>query len=95
MDASHQLYRAAARLAERRAVRLPEGRDMVATVSTVVLNAASDGGAIVTVTYRGEELTVAAYVTPHVPVVGQRSYLRLVDNQLILIGRLGGFPPEQ
>lgn len=95
---SRQVRRAAHRLADRQTARyaeVPNGRDMIATVTSVTTGAATDGGAVVTVTYRGEELTVAAYITSHTPVAGERSLLRSVDNQLILIGRLGGFPPEQ
>jgi|SRR3954462_4086396 hypothetical protein len=96
--ASRHVLRVAHRLADRQTARyaeVPGGRDMIATVTTVTPGAATDGGAVVTVTYRGDELPVAAYLTAQVPVVDQRALLRLVDNQLILIGRLGGFPPEQ
>ena len=95
---SRRVQRAAHRLADQqrnRLAELPSSRLLIATVATVTTGTASDGGAVVTVTYRGEAVQVAAYITPHVPIAGDRCVCALVDDQLIILGRLGGFPPEQ
>lgn len=97
-EPSRRVQRAARRLADQQTARVadvPSTRLLIASVATVTAAAGTDGGAVVTVRWRGDEVTAAAYLTSQAPVVDMRCLCALVDNQLIILGRLGGFPPEQ
>ena len=97
-DVSREIQRAAHRRADQQRERIediPVLRGMNATVSTVTLGAGTDGGAVVTVTSRGGEITVACYGRPHIPSVGDRVTVLYIDGQPQIVALNGGFPPEQ
>lgn len=65
---------------------------VIATVATVTAGGASDGNALVVVTYRGVSTTVAGYLNSYTPTVGNRVLGVFIDNQLIVLGRVIGHP---
>lgn len=71
---------------------IPAARLLRATVTDVVPNGASDGNALVRVTWRGQELTVADYGAHYTPAVGHRVVCALLDDQLTVIQRSIGQP---
>lgn len=80
--------RAAFRLADQQAARLaelPSLRAVIATVATVTAGASPGGNALVTVIWRGVELTAAGYLASYTPAVGDRVECHLIDNQLIVV----------
>jgi hypothetical protein len=93
--ASRRLTQAAFRFADRNSERLaalPATRQILATVSTVTPDAAADGNALVTVTWRGGDYECAGYANSYTPVAGDRVLCALVDDQLIVAFRLVGYP---
>jgi len=89
-ELSRALGRAARRNADAQSARLaelPAVRQFFATVTTVTPGAGPGGNALVTVTWRAAELTVAAYNAAYTPDVGHRVRCSLVDNQLVIEGR--------
>lgn len=71
---------------------LPTSRLFRATVTTVVPGGASDGNALVKVSWRGNELTVADYGAHYTPVEGHRVVCALFDDQITVIQRSIGQP---
>jgi hypothetical protein len=63
-----------------------------ATVSSISAGAAADGNALVAVTYRGAEITVAGYSANYTPGVGHRVACRTVDHQVQIDYRIIGYP---
>lgn len=97
-EPSRQIQRRAHRRADQQAARIadiPVLRGMNATVSSVTLGAGTDGGAVVTVSYRGADITIACYGRPHIPSVGDRVTVIYIDDQPQIVALNGGFPPEQ
>lgn len=94
--ATRQVARAARRFADRQSARLasvPATRLLKATVSSVTLGAASDGNALVAVSWRGGEYQVADYPDSYTPVVGDRVRCALDgDNELCILHRCIGYP---
>jgi hypothetical protein len=63
------------------------------TVASVTAGAASDGNALVTVTWRGNTVAVQGYYASYTPAVGHRVEVGLTtDNQLVIRGRVIGQP---
>lgn len=92
---SRGVAQAARRFADRGSTQLrdiPSARLFRATVTTVTPGGASDGNALVAVTWRGEENTVADYPDSYTPVVGHRVLCALVDDQLSILHRSIGSP---
>lgn len=96
MTASKHLAAAARRLADQvseKAAALPAGFGLgIATVTTVTAGGASDGNALVKVTYRGRETPAAGYLAAYTPAVGHRVLYLSVFAQLIVLGRVVGRP---
>lgn len=63
-----------------------------ADVSGISPGAARDGRDLVSVTYRGGETTCAGYLESYTPTVGDRVAVLLIDDQLIIAGRIVGAP---
>ena len=92
--ASRALQRAAHRFADQQSDRLrtlPRAAFM-AEVSAVTVGAAADGNALVTVSWRGEEILVAGYANSYTPVIGHRVKCSLVDDQPVIDYRVVGYP---
>lgn len=70
----------------------PGSKHFRATVTTVTAGAASDGNALVKVTYRGTEMPVADYPDSYSPVVNDRVLCVSVDGQPSILHRGIGFP---
>jgi hypothetical protein len=90
-----RLQRAALRLADHTSerIRAATGGDaFLATIGTVTAGAAADGNALVTVDWRAGTVEAAGYLSSYTPVVGHRVLCELVDNQLIITGRVVGYP---
>jgi hypothetical protein len=64
----------------------------VATVKTVEAGAASDGNALVTVTWRGSDVIANGYASSYTPAVGHRVVCDYIDNQLTIAYRVVGTP---
>ena len=94
--ASREVARAARRFADRGSARLadiPAARLLKATVASVTPGAASDGNALVTVSWRGGEYEVADYPDTYTPGVGDRVRCALDgDNELAILHRCIGYP---
>jgi hypothetical protein len=63
-----------------------------ATVQSVTPGAASDGNALVTVSWRGTQLPVNAYAASYTPVVGHRVKCDYIDGQVSIAYRGIGQP---
>jgi hypothetical protein len=93
--ASARVRAAALRLADQQSSRfaeVPSARLLRATVTTVTAGGASDGNALVYVTWRGAEGPVADYPDSYTPVVGHRVLCALVDDQLSILHHSIGTP---
>jgi len=66
--------------------------DPSAVVTAVQAGAATDGLALVTVTYLGAKMQFR-YLTSYTPVVGHQVVLGRTGGDWYIKGRLGGFPP--
>jgi len=91
VTASRALQQAAHRLADRQTARLaelPTLRAIVADVATVTPGASPGGNALVTVVWRGAELTATAYHASYTPAPGDRVECHLIDDQLIVVDTL-------
>ena len=87
--------KAARRLGEQTArlvADVPATRTLIATVKTVMANQASDGNAVVLVSWRDSVLAANGYGSTYTPVVGHRVLCLLVDGQLIVVDRVIGAP---
>jgi len=94
---SRQLQAAARRFSDgqsERAARTPTGR-IVATVADVQPGAASDGNALVMVTWRGGYYTANGYASSYTPAIGHRVVCDYIDNQLIVAYRVVGAPTRE
>lgn len=92
---NRELAAAARRFADATSARIadaPGARQIIATVSTVTAGAASDGNALVTVSWRGVDITAAGFAASYTPIVGHRVVCDLIDNQLIVAYRIVGQP---
>lgn len=92
---SRQVAAAARRVADLNSARLRDaagGGLHRATVTTVIPGGASDGNALVSVTWRGTELAVAGYPDSYTPVVGHRVLIAIADDQLEIFHRSVGSP---
>lgn len=72
---------------------IPRNRVFKADITTVTAGAAQGGTALVTVTWRGTELTVNDYPDSYTPAIGHR--VRCVldeDNELAILHRCIGQP---
>lgn len=90
-----RLQAAARRLADQNSRRLadvPAARMFRATITDVVAGAGGGGGARVTVTWRGAEVTIADYPDSYTPALGHRVLCALVDNQASILHRGIGYP---
>lgn len=96
MTAPRALARAARRVADqntRKTAAADTGRRVVATVATVDPGAASDGNAVVTVTWRDGTAAAAGYASSYTPAVGHRVMCDLLpDGQLVVAYRIIGQP---
>lgn len=95
MSLSRELSWAARRFADRNSEKInaaPSARLLRATVATVTAGAASDGNALVTVTWRGENCPVADYPDSYTPAPGHRVLCALVGDQLSILHRGIGYP---
>lgn len=63
---------------------VPDTRQIVATIAAVTAGGASDGNALVTVTWRGRTLPVNGYNRTYTPVVGHRVVCDYIDSQLFI-----------
>ena len=64
-----------------------------ATVASVTAGAARDGNALVAITYRGEQITVAGYAGSYSsPAQGHRVLCHTVDHQVVIVCRVVGYP---
>jgi hypothetical protein len=70
----------------------PADRFVWGTIATVTAGAASDGNALVTVTWRGATVTANGYLSSYTPVAGNRVLCTYIGNQLIVLGRTVGAP---
>jgi hypothetical protein len=70
---------------------VPTCRTEPATVLTVTAGAASDGNALVTVSWRGVSIAVP-YVASYTPTVGHVVQLLIQGPQKIIWGRVYGMP---
>lgn len=90
------LARAARRLADQQTSRLAEvgtARIFKATVTTVRAGGASDGLALVKVTYRGSEVLVNDYPDSYTPALGHRVRCVLdADSELSILHHCVGAP---
>jgi hypothetical protein len=62
----------------------PADRRIVAQIATVTAGGASDGNALVTVTWRGQTLTANGYNRSYAPVVGHMVVCDLIGGQLLI-----------
>lgn len=91
---TRRLEQAARRLADHQADRhrdvptLADFGDVVA----VDAGAGTDGNAVVTVQWRGEDAPAAGYAAAYTPVVGHRVAFLIIDNQPWIVGRSIGHP---
>lgn len=67
---------------------VPSLRAFVATVSDVVAAGSPGGNALVTVSWRGSELTANAYHASYAPTIGDTVECHLIDSQLIVVDKL-------
>ena len=65
---------------------------MIATTSAISAGAAADGNALVSVNWRGQEVTAAGYSANYTPGVGHRVVCDLIDDQLFIAYRIVGYP---
>lgn len=65
---------------------------VIATVTTVTAGGASDGNALVKVTWRGGETKANGYLNSYTPTLNDRVICLFVDGQLIVLGRIIGQP---
>jgi hypothetical protein len=89
------LAAAARRWADRTNGRIALAADTghrIATVTAVTAGAASDGNALVTVTYHGSPTTVEGYVPSYTPAVSDRVIVAVADSQWIILGAIVGQP---
>lgn len=63
-----------------------------ATVTSISAGAAADGNALVAISYRGSETTVAGYAASYTPGVGHRVKCSTVDHQVVIDERIIGYP---
>lgn len=92
---SHRFMQAARRGADRTHEWIAAAAEtplVVATVSTVTAGGASDGAALVKVTWRGVEVTVAGYPDTYTPAEGHRVRCSFVGPQLFIDFRIIGAP---
>lgn len=92
---SRELAQAARRFADRNSARLADvagARLIITTVQTVTVGGASDGNALVTVLWRGQEITTAGYPASYTPTVGDRVLCALVESQLLVVLPIIGQP---
>lgn len=92
---TRRLELATRRFADRTSDRfadLPTTRLVIATIATVTAGAASDGNALVTLSWRGGTVTAAGYAAAYTPVVGHRVHCSLIDDQLFVDYRIVGTP---
>lgn len=87
-----RIARAMADQQSRRLATIPAAKLFRATVTTVTAAAASDGNALVTVTYRGTETPVADYPDSYSPTVNDRVLCALVDGQPSILHHGIGYP---
>lgn len=91
---SRRLQREVARGTDRQSDRIRAALPPLfnATVSAVSPGEAADGNALVSITYRGAEITVAGYAASYTPAVGHRVSCRTVDHQVQIDYRIIGHP---
>ena len=88
-ELSRALGRAARRNADAQTARLaeiPAVPQFFATITTVTAGAGPGGNALVKVTWRAAELTVASYNGAYTPVLGHRVKCSIVRSQLVIDG---------
>ncbi len=88
----HAAARRAANGASDTLRELPDDTHCRATITAVTAGGASDGNALVTVRWRGAELTAADYPDSYTPVVGHRVLCVVVDAELSILHRGIGIP---
>lgn len=94
-EPSRAIARAARRVADQQTARLVDvgsARLFRATVTTVTPGAARDGLALVMVTYRGQENTVAGYPDAYTPAVGHRVVCASIADAWSILSREVGQP---
>lgn len=91
---SRRLAQQATRLADQNSDRLRAATPpvLIATVSSVSAGQAADGNALVSVTWRGQVVTVAGYASSYSPAVNHRVMCAVVDHQLVILARIVGYP---
>lgn len=95
MAPSRRLAQAARKSADRTTgwiAAAAESPLVVATVKTVTPGGASDGAALVTVAWRGVEVTVAGYPDTYTPAANHRVRCSFVGPQLFIDFRIIGAP---
>lgn len=92
---SRALATAVRRFADANSTAIKEAKAtgrFVATVAVVTAGAASDGNALVSVTWRGALVTVEGYAASYTPIAGHRVVCDLIKNQLFIAYRIIGQP---
>lgn len=90
-----QVARATRQWAARTNARIATAADTglrIATVTGITAGAASDGNALVTVTYRGSPTIVEGYLASYTPALYDRVVVGLIDSQWIILGPIAGQP---
>lgn len=90
-DVAFMAHRVADHLTDRIADAARPGQ-RVATVTTVTAGGASDGNALVKVTYRGTEFQVQGYNSAYTPAVGHRVVCDVIDAQWFVSYHFVGLP---
>ena len=87
--AHHAADQQTARVARVQAVA---SQRVIATVATITAGAASDGLAVIAVTWRNGTVTAAGYDKTKTFAVGDRVMCDLIDGQLLVDFPIGGTP---
>lgn len=92
---SRRIGRVARQLADQQSSRIAQaarGDAFLAVVTAITPGAAANGSAVVAVTYRGQQTTVAGYAPAYTPVLGDRVLCLPVDSQVFVLCSLTGQP---
>lgn len=93
-DSRRRLEQEARRLADQQAERMASQprSGHFADVVAVAAGAGTDGNAVVTVNWNGEDCVAAGYAASYTPVVGHRVALLVIQNQPWIVARSVGHP---